>query len=440
MRLKYIIIFVLLIIAIVLFSMIQKNMPLEVETAVVSRGDIEEFIEERARTQYHETFTVAVLVSGFVRPITIEEGDKIQKGQILATVEDTQYESAVREADEQVNNINALIKGVDAGKPKKEEKKYARIALEIAKTELESVSLQLTALSKAFDTANWLYLSAQKLFEEKKISELELNTKRDDAFAKEAFLKQQQALVSVSKLRVEAAEASLSLVSNYDNENEFQREAYKAQINSIKNRLITLRDQKEKTVVTSPISGVVLNLFSRGNRMMLTCEPLMLIGNPESLELRVDILTDDVAKVAIGQKTKISCECLSGKIVTGKVAKILPTGFLKTSTLGVEQERIGVIIELNDLEVKLGPIYGVDVKIITKEKTDVLLVSERAVFKIDGETYVFVIKGEKAQLVRFRTGIKNDVSYEVVDGLSEGDIVITTPPPELKEGTKVKSK
>ena len=165
---------------------------------------------------------------------------------------------------------------------------------------------------------------------------------------------------------------------------------------------------------------------------------LFLIGDPASIEINVELLTDDVSKVELKDKVILSGEVLGDKSVEGKVDRILPTGFLKRSTLGVEQERVGVICSFDNSDLGLGPVYGVDVRIITDGKKGVLRVPERAVFKSEGKHKVFVVKDGLAVLAEVEIGLEGEDYYEVVSGLAENDIVLVAPPADLKEGVKVK--
>jgi len=437
MKLKYLVIVAVLIVVIVVYASIQAGAPLEVDAAVVTRGDIVEFIEERGRTRYKNEYTVSVLVSGFVLPISLEEGDSLRKGQLLAEVEDIPYSATIEEAQEEINRIKAMITGIDIAKPKKEMVENARKVMEIAQVQLKSTKEMLPSRRNAAETAKWVYENDKSLFEKKLISEMQLKIKKDSYLAAQAALEQQQKIVEMEKLRVETAKASLALLTDYVDDNEYQREAYKAQVKAIESRLAKLRDDRKKTSILSPVNGVVLKRHSRGSAVLPAGTPLFLVGDPTSIELNVELLTDDVSKVEQGQKVILSGEVLGGKNIQGRVERVLPTGFLKRSTLGVEQERVGVICSFDNSDLGLGPVYGVDVRIVTSEKKGVLRVPERAVFKSGGRHHVFVVRDGTAVLAEIETGLEGEDSYEVVSGLKEKDVVIIAPPPELEEDMKV---
>jgi len=437
MKLKYITIIVLLIAVIVIYVSIQASAPRKVDAAKVTKGDMVEFVEERGRTRYKDEHSVSVLVSGFVLPIGLEEGDFVKKGQLLAEVEDVPYGTAIKEAQEEIGRIKAMMESVDIVKPKKEEIENARRAVDMAQIQLKSASEMLPSLLNTAETAKWIYENDKGLFDNKIISEMQLKTKKDYYLSAQAAFEQQQRMVEIEKLRVDAANASLALVTNYADDNEYQRKAYKAQVKAMESRLERLWSDRKKTSILSPIDGVVLKRHSRGSAVLAAGTPLLLVGDPASIELNVELLTDDVSKVKPGQSVIFSGEVLGGKKAEGAVDRILPTGFLKRSTLGVEQERVGVICSFDNSELELGPLYGVDVKIIIKEKKSVLRVPERAVFKSEGRYRVFVLREGKARLAEIEIGLEGEDYYEAVSGLKENDIVIIAPPADLDDGMAV---
>ncbi len=437
MKLRYIIIAAVLIVLIAAYASLKANAPRIVDAVAVKKGDIVEYIEERGRTRYRNEYTVSVLVPGYVLPISVEEGNSVKKGQVLAEVENIPYSTAIAEAQEEINRIKATIKSVDAAKPKKEAKESARKAVKIAELQLESANGLLPSLESAAETAKWVYENDKGLFDNKIVSEMQLRAKKDAYLGARAALEQQRQMVEIAKLRVETAKASLALLTEYIDENEYQREAYEAQIKAMENRLAKLRDDKKKASIVSPVEGVILERHSHGGAAMSAGTPLFLIGDPKSIELNVELLTDEVSRVKPGLKVVLSGEVLGGGTVEGKVDRILPTGFLKRSTLGVEQERVGVICSFDNSSLGLGPVYGVDVRIITDEKKGVLRVPERAVFKSGGRRHVFVVKDGKAALAEIEIGIEGEDFYEAVSGLSENAVVIIAPPADLEEGMAV---
>ena len=126
--------------------------------------------------------------------------------------------------------------------------------------------------------------------------------------------------------------------------------------------------------------------------------------------------------------------------IIGKIERIYPSGFEKISSLGIEQQRVKIVIAFDNSSLRLRPGVRVDIRIITERKRDVLLIPERALFKSQGRWHVFVVREARAHLTPVEVGPRNDELVEVLEPLREGDIVILSPSIELADGARVLAK
>ena len=122
----------------------------------------------------------------------------------------------------------------------------------------------------------------------------------------------------------------------------------------------------------------------------------------------------------------------------GKVIKIAPEAKNITSSLGVNQKRVPVTIEISDDANLLKPGYDLDIKIITEIKSDTLVVPDSSVFDYKGNSCVFVVDSGKAVIRQIKKGIESEKTIEVVEGLNEGDTIILKPDNNITEGMKIK--
>ncbi|MFA4986930.1 MAG: efflux RND transporter periplasmic adaptor subunit [Candidatus Brocadiia bacterium] len=436
-KMKYSLIILVVLAAAALVIGLQRRAGLPVEMAAIKKGRIRQVVEERARTEYRSERVVTVLISGLVGAIMLEEGSKVGAGDVIATLQEKQVAAAVNEAESQVINLAALMESVDIGKPKPEQVKAAELAVAQARGQLVSLKTDMVALEQAVRTAEFDLNNAKTLRRSGTISERDLMTAEDAAASARAMLDKQSALIKVAELAVEIADANLAIVRNYRDDTEYVRKSYQAQIDGMKSRLEGLRDQLDHTVVRAPIGGVILERYTRGDAFLMAGSPLVRIGDPATLEVRMEILTDDAGRVRKGQAVDLSGSLLGGTIVTGQVDRIFPAGFIKISTLGVEQERVVVMISVNGKDLPFGPTYGFDGKIVVAEVADAILVPERAVFKLNGDRCVFVVTDGAAHMRKIKTGIESSESFEVLEGLTEGETVVVGPPSELMEGARV---
>lgn len=202
------------------------------------------------------------------------------------------------------------------------------------------------------------------------------------------------------------------------------------------NQNITDKNQR----ILSPINGILLNTYVSKGDYILPGNPLAMLGNMDKIMIESDLLTIDLQKVKEGDQVLISSDIEKNKKGLGQVSKIYPLAFSKTSDLGVEQKRVKVEVSFLEGLEELRPGYQVDLKIITSKKENVLQIPDNALFKIDGEDYLFLVKNGRANLQKVSTGLKVDRKVEILDGLKEGDLLILSPQADLKDGKRVKVK
>lgn len=168
----------------------------------------------------------------------------------------------------------------------------------------------------------------------------------------------------------------------------------------------------------------------------------MEIGDPNDLEIVVDVLSSDAVRVLSG--AKVLLENWGGEApLRGQVRTIEPSGFTKLSALGVEEQRVNVIVELldsADQRRNLGDGYRVDARIVVWEEDDVLKIPTSALFRIADNWYVFAVRGTTATQVAVEVGQNNGIEAQVVGGLRENDEVIVHPGDQLSDGTTIEKR
>ena len=118
----------------------------------------------------------------------------------------------------------------------------------------------------------------------------------------------------------------------------------------------------------------------------------------ESIEIECDVLSEEIAPMQLGNKVEIKGKAIRNTIIFGTVKRIYPSGFMKISSLGVEQQRVRTIIEFDNAEVQLRPGTALDVRIITAESENALAIPDRALFRNQEKWSLFVVNGDTAEL------------------------------------------
>ena len=194
-------------------------------------------------------------------------------------------------------------------------------------------------------------------------------------------------------------------------------------------------------VITAPVSGRLLRVFQESSRVVPAGFPLLEVGDPTDLEVRIEVLSRD--GVAVRPGARVILEQWGGpEPLAARVRLVEPSAFTKISALGVEEQRVYVIADLTDPPERrptLGDSYRVEARIVVWEGPAVLQVPAGALFRRQGATQAYVVADGRARLRTITAGRSNGLRTEVVDGLREGERVIVYPGDQVAEGRTVRT-
>ncbi|NNE70721.1 MAG: HlyD family efflux transporter periplasmic adaptor subunit, partial [Rhodothermales bacterium] len=186
-----------------------------------------------------------------------------------------------------------------------------------------------------------------------------------------------------------------------------------------------------------PDAGRILLIPERSERAVAAGTPLMELGNADALEIVVDVLSEDAVRIDPGDAVELTG--WGGETaLPGRVRRVEPSAFTRYSALGVEEQRVNVIIDLLSRPERLGAGYRVEASVVIWEQ-EALSVPTSALFRQAGEWRVFVIEDGRAELRSMEPGQRSADWAEVVSGLAEGDRVIIHPTDEVLAGVRVES-
>jgi HlyD family secretion protein len=191
--------------------------------------------------------------------------------------------------------------------------------------------------------------------------------------------------------------------------------------------------------IRSPINGRVLRKYQESSTIVTPGTQLLQLGDPENLEVEVDVLSADGVRISPGDKVLLE-QWGGEKPLAGRVRLVEPSAFTKVSSLGVEEQRVNVIIDFEAAPEKrrtLGDAFRVEAKIVIWESPDVLRVPIGALFRHDEDWAVFCIRNGRARLQTIKIGHRNSLNAEVLDGLKEDDEIVMHPSDQVVDGVRV---
>jgi HlyD family secretion protein len=365
----------------------------EVEVATVTRGPLRVTLDEEGRTRVRQRFLVTAPVTGRVGRIVREPGDRVKQDEVIATIRpetprllDTRTRA---ELSAQVEAARATL-----GRAKAEEQRNAA-ALSRARSELKRL--------RPLATAGAVSPSELERYEIEERSAQEAQHAAE--FAVDAASHSHQ---------LEAARAGLLQGTG----------------EAAKGRAMEVR---------APVGGVLLRRFRESESVVPVGEPFVEIGDAHQLEIVADYLSTDAVVIQPGAHVLIE-HWGGAEPLVGRVRRIEPSGFTKVSALGVEEQRVNVIVELvspDGVSNALGDGYRVDVRVVLWRQDNVLRVPIASLFRQGAGWAAFVVSAERAEIRPVTIGHRTDQDVEILEGLKEGEQVVIHPGDTLRAGSRV---
>jgi HlyD family secretion protein len=401
----FIIVVLLLIGAAVVYAFLPK--PVEVDVATIDFGPMRVMVDDDGQTRIKEKYIVSTPLAGRVQRIELDPGDAVTANQtVVALIDPTDPAlldvRAHTEAEARAKAAEAALSRADAMLLRAQE----TLAFEQRERQrLAELSEREAARGRELE---------QKIFAEK-IAGQDL---RSAEFARDiAQFELEQARAAL--LRTSGSGAGATTTPAADSIDSITANGHFA--------------------IRSPISGEVLRVMQESMTVVSPGTPLVELGDPRDLEVVVDVLSTDGAKIERG--AAVILDGWGGEHnLTGVVRLVEPSAFTKISALGVEEQRVNAIVDLltpAEQRTTLGDGFRVEAHIVLWEQPKVLKAPMSALFR-EGEAWVtYVVDGGRATKRTLRVGRQNGMEAEILDGLRPGDTVIIHPSDAVQERSRV---
>lgn len=350
----------------------------QVDVGQVTRGPMAVGITDDGVTRAEEYYVISAPVTGYLSRIELEAGDLVQRGALITRM---------------------------TGRP--------ATPLDLrAQQELRSAVAAAEAAARSSEAS---------------LAQAQSDLARAEELGSRGFLPRAQ--LEVARTRVATGEATLA----------------QARAEAARSRALLRQPAGPATdapvEVRAPSGGSVLSVINESEGVIAEGTPLLSIGDPDAIEAVIDLLSREAVRVEPGQPVEIT-QWGGPEALTGRVERVEPFGRLKISALGIEEQRVNVIVSFpgrSRFEAgRLGHGYQVDATIILWSGENVLRVPVGALFRGgDGSWHIFAVVDGRAVERRLEVGHLNDEFGEVTAGLTAGEEVILNPASALRNGMRV---
>lgn len=365
-----------------------RPQPVAVTSARVTRDALTATVTAEGRTRVKDLYVVAAPVDGQLERIALQPGDAAHTNEVIATIRPVASRPLDPRTRAEASAAAAAAKAALARAEATQEE--ARVALEHADSQLATT---------------------RKLAEHDSIPADELTHRGHESEMRRRALDAAVAAAAEARASLARAEAVLG----------------------------TAADTGQAISVRAPIAGRILRVLRESAGPIASGTPLLEVGDVARLQIDADLLSSDAAEVRVGATATVT-GWGGAQPLRARVRRIDPAAFTKVSALGLEEQRVHVILDLtNPPPPGLGHDYRVDVSIVVWEGRNVLRVPSTALFRSGERWTVFTIHEGRARLSPVEIGRSDGSFTAITRGISDGEVVIVQPSDQIRDGSLVRA-
>lgn len=383
----------------VLVAWAVRPRPVAVDMAAVTRGPMTLTVTEEARTRVREVYTLSAPISGRLARVDVEPGDPVIGGETVVArlyPADPDFRDA-RSMAELTSNRDAAVAARDA-----------------AAAHVRRAQAELTEAQAAFDRD-------RQLLERNAIAQARMDRSRAARDAMRAGFDAAQDGLRAAQAQLASAEAAL-LEPATENGDAADGDAC----------CVTLR---------APVDGLIMRVREESETVLQSGMAIVDVGDPNDLEVYSEILSSDAVTIRAGAPVRI--DGWGGPDLAGRVRRVEPAAFTKVSALGIEEQRVNVLIDIEsprDAYAGLGHDFRVDVHVEVWRGEDVVQAPDAALFRLGEAWGAFVVEGGRARHRVVQVGRSDGRVTEITDGLAPGERLVLYPPDALDGGARVRAR
>ena len=370
---------------------VMRPRPLDVEVATAAVAPLEQTVVEEGRARVRERYTVSAPVEGTLARIELREGDAVEPGTVLARL------------------LPLPTPLMDPRSRRVAEQRLAS-AIDSQRQSQAAVARAASAAEQADDDR----ARVARLAQSGAVSPVELETATSTRRVRAAELDSARFAESVAAHDAEQARAALE-------------------------RFAPGGRPSDDFTITSPIHGQVLHVLHKSEGTVTAGTDLLEIGDPQALELVAPLLSQDAVALRPGMAARV-LHWGGEPALSARVRRVEPSAFTRTSALGVDEQRVNVLLDLDgppDALRSLGDGFAAEVAIIVWSRPDALQVPTSSLFRRGEGWAVFAVHEGRATERAVQVGHSGPLESEIAGGLARDEVVVVHPSASVREGVRV---
>jgi HlyD family secretion protein len=390
-----------LVLAIIVAALILGGRGPLVPVVPVNRQNLSASISSNGKVEPISPVVARAGFQTFVAKVLAKEGQPVHRGELIVTLEASDMRAQLAQARANLLTAQTDLQNAKAG--------GAPEQIAQLKADLESARMQVANLENSVD-------QLKDLVAKHAATQQELIQTQENLTKQQGILQTLQA----KKKDLKARESQ-------------SVEAAQLRVNQAQNLVQSLESKVASANVVSPIDGTLYSLPVKLGDFVQTGQVLAEMANLKRVRVRAFVDEPDLGSLAVGQEVDVTWDGKPGKVWTGKTEQ-LPKQVVARGMRSVGD----VLCSIDNSEQDLLPNTNVDVQILVHAQHDVLAVPRAAVNEQGSQHYVFLVQGDRVERRNITVGIASSSMYQVLSGLSSGDLVAEPVEQTLRDGAKIR--
>jgi len=389
-------------IAVIIGAVILGGRGPQVPVAKVTRQDLSSSITSNGKVEPITPFTARAGFPTFVQTVNAKEGQIVQKGELILTLESSDMRAQLAQARANLLTAQTDLQNARAGGAPEQ---VAQLSADLKSAQIQVANLE-NSVKQLKDLVAKQAASQQELIQ-----------------TQENLTKAQGTLQTLEAKKKDLAERAAQSI-----------EGAQFRVSQAQNLVQSLASKVDSATVISPLDGTLYSLPVKAGDFVQTGQVLAEMADLRKVRVRAFVDEPDLGSLATGQDVEVTWDGKPGKIWTGKTEQ------LPKEVVAQGMRNVGdVLCSIENNERDLLPNTNVDVRILVREQRDVLAVPRAAVNEEGTQHYVFVVQGDRVERRNITVGIASSSMYQVVSGLSSGDMVAEPVEQTLRTGMKIQA-
>ncbi|AGB41176.1 RND family efflux transporter, MFP subunit [Halobacteroides halobius DSM 5150] len=401
-----------------------------VKVAQIKAGAITKTIDYTGQVELSKEIRISSLVGGQVKKVAVKVGEEVKEGQVLVQLDKTELQLAVDSAKKAVKQSKVKLRQTRLNLNNlTQERTELNLSLEQARVSLQEVEAKLAEAQANLQRVKAEYKRKKRLYDNQIISQAKFDVSKARYKSAVAKVEQLEAKIEGGEIKLKKLKVKLEQLAIRKKILQENLKQTQLGVELAHNKLQQAQNKLGYATITAPQRGIILKKIITEGEIATPGRPLLNLGVADQVKVKIAVGDQTLKLLKVGTPAKVTFASLPQQVFRAQVTKVYPV----VNQVGLTK----VELALNNSNFQLRKGMSAQVELITKSHKKTLLAPKEAIYTSQGQTYLYLIKNDKAMRKQVILGISNGTQVEILTDIAPGTRVATTNHLQLKDGSQV---